>query len=204
MNIKYINSKWLYAIIISISLLSCAKKTNSKEPSDSLSFIIDSVAINQEDIFPPIPEDSIIESDYEEYFKLDNYLTTRQVPEKQMQLINSSCVILVFPTSEQSQQSMNSMSEDDYNAVLDDNMYYQSNATAMVESLHVKIVTANKRFLKMVGPQIWVLDIRKKNLPTWNMIFFSVNKNPEIVSVVDLTENKIVEYFDLGSESEEE
>jgi len=63
--------------------------------------------------------------------------------------------------------------------------------------LHVKIIVAKKDYIQINGNKKWVLDIRKKSLPLWNLIFFVKEKDPIVVSAIDLDISKIEEYFDI-------
>lgn len=89
--------------------------------------------------------------------------------------------------------------EDDFYAAADDNIWYQGIALEMIGSAGIKSITTKGRFLKLIGEnKTWNLDIRKKNLPAWNLIFFNRNKEPEIISTIDLTTKQIVDYFDVA------
>ena len=56
---------------------------------------------------------------------------------------------------------------------------------------------ATKQFVKLVGEQIsWTLDIRKKDMPAWNLILFKKTKTPLIVPTIGLTTEKVRDYFE--------
>jgi hypothetical protein len=42
--------------------------------------------------------------------------------------------------------------------------------------------------------------MRKEGAPAWNLIFFKTKKDPEIISITDLSKEKIMTYFDKKAE----
>jgi hypothetical protein len=86
--------------------------------------------------------------------------------------------------------------EEDFYTIADDNGWYQGMAIGMIDSVGIRKTTANGQFLRLKGQQkTWELDIRKKNLPAWNLVFFKTTKAPVIVSTVDLTVDQVKDYF---------
>lgn len=143
------------------------------------------------------PESGFDENNYESFLDLNNYLVESPDTPGNVQVIDSSAVIVVNPTEEQIKEMEEKYGEDFY-TIADDNSYYQSDATLKLDSLHVKTIYADKRFLKLQGSkQNWIVDLRKEGAPEWNMIFFHADKEPEIVSAIDVTQEKIREYFGI-------
>jgi len=137
------------------------------------------------------------ENNYESFLDLDNYKTGSAPAAAELQLIDSSAVIVINPTDEQIKE-MEEKYDEDFYSIADDNSFYQAEAMSRLDSLGVKTVPAEKRYLKLQGKNNhWILDIRKEGAPEWNMILFSVGKTPEIVSSIDVTNEKIKEFFQL-------
>lgn len=133
------------------------------------------------------------ESNYESYLNLENYLAENTSGE--LQMIDSTCAILVDPTEEQIKK-METEYGDDFPTIMDDNVFFMSEAYQRLDSSKIKVVSADQRFLKLMGvSESWVLDVRKEGAPEWNMIFFHKNKKPEVLSSLDVTYEKITDYF---------
>lgn len=134
--------------------------------------------------------------DYDSYFKLESYLTKDKVDNKKFETIDFDCAILIYPTVEQIDEMKKEYGEEDFYIAADDNNWYQGQAIGIIDSVGVKMTTVNGQFLRLKGIQTtWDLDIRKKNLPTWNIIFFKTDKEPKIISTVDLTADEVQDYF---------
>ena len=133
--------------------------------------------------------------DYDSFFKLESYLTKNKIENGKYEIVDFDCEILIYPTIEQIYEMKKEEGEDFYIGA-DDSNWYQGQAIGMIDSIAIKKITATGQFLRLKGKQeTWDLDIRKKNLPTWNLIFFKTNKEPKIVSTVDLTVDEVKEYF---------
>ena len=139
---------------------------------------------------------------YESYLRLENYLTETKIPGEDIQVISFSCAILVNPTAERLSEMTEDYGEDDLATLIDDQGYFQSNARHILDSASVRIVEAEKRFIKCSGEnsKTWLLDVRKEGAPPWNIILFNSRKEPEPVPATDLTRNKVAQFFDLTSQ----
>lgn len=179
--------------ILSIALWSCSKTGGDKSVIDRS----DSATTTTVDRKPEI---SIVDSasfDYGSYFRLDSYLAQNEIENKQFEIIDSDCAILIYPTSEQIDEMKKEEGEEDFYIAADDSNWYQAQAIDMLDSVGIRKTTAEGRFLSLKGKETtWNLDIRKKHLPAWNLIFFKTDKEPKIVSTVDLTVEEVKEYFD--------
>lgn len=172
--------------IISVGLWSCTKTADTSsnlQHADSLKTEVDST--------------TTYEFDYNAQFKLDNYLTTDSFDEKTNDIIDFDCAILIYPTSEQIDEMKNEGEEDFYIGA-DDSNWYQAMAIEKIDSVGIKTITASGRYLRLRGQnRTWDLDIRKKNLPAWNLIFFKPTKEPKIILTVDLTVDETKNYFEI-------
>jgi hypothetical protein len=146
-----------------------------------------------------INENGFDSNTFESFLRLENYLCTAKIPSPELQVIDSTCAILVNPTDEQFIEMKENYGEDGLATLTDDNGYFQSNARHILDSASIKITEAEKRFIRLAGEnnRTWLLDIRKEGAPAWNLIIFNTRKEPEIIPAIDLTHNKIVQYFDV-------
>lgn len=173
----------LSILFLSILLCTCGKiKENTATAADSLK--TDSIKTET--------------FDYNSQFKLENYLINeRSLDTSKIQTITADCAILIYPTDEQIEEMKKTEGEEDFYVGADDSNFYQAQASQTIDSVGVTIKTATKQFLKFNGNQkTWLLNIRKKNLPAWNLIFFNRNKSPEVVPTIMLTKEKVKSYFE--------
>jgi hypothetical protein len=134
---------------------------------------------------------------YENLFELENYLINENIDSARLQEINESVVLLIYPTDEQIEGMKKAEGEDNFYTIADDAMYYHGSAIGLIDSLGVKIVTAERPFIKFRGDnQSWILHIRDEKDPPWNMIFFNASRKPEVVSTPDVNVDLIKSYFD--------
>lgn len=140
-------------------------------------------------------------TDSSTYYELQNYFKDQAIAIEpaEIQMVDSTCAILIYPTEEQLAQ-LRAENGDAFQTIASDNIYYHGMAIQMLDSINVETVTANARYINFEGgspSQSWTLDIRKEGAPPWNLIFFHKTKEPEIVPFVDLSRQKIIEYFQI-------
>ena len=143
---------------------------------------------------PVVPPDSV--SQDADHLVLESYLSKRKIDPRLVQKIDSACAVLIYPDEEQI-KALRQEGDEVYDATVDDGMYYQGMAIEVFNALNVRTVTAAKRFLRF---QRWLLDIRKKNLPYWNLILFTPTKKPRVVSAPTLERDSVAAYFDIKVE----
>jgi hypothetical protein len=178
--------KYLYILLISV-IISCTSRTS--EPANQ-ALAADSVAEEKSAI-----ANGFDQNNYATFLDLNNYLTDSAPQPETLIIIDSTCTIIIDPTADQITK-MEAELGDDMATVADDNSYYQYEATKKLDSLNVKMVFAEKRFIKLQGvSQTWTLDIRKEGAPAWNIILFHTGKKPEVISPIDVSNEKINEYF---------
>lgn len=172
-----------HILFLSFLLCACGKtKENTATTTDSLK--TDSVKTEA--------------FDYDSQFKLENYLVSESsIDTSKVQTIATDCAILIYPTDEQIAEMKKSEGEENFATIVDDSNWYQALAIDAIDSVGITKEGAERQFLKLVGDKnSWTLDIRKKNLPSWNLIFFKRSKAPEVVPTVMLTKEKVKSYFE--------
>lgn len=136
--------------------------------------------------------------EYKAMYSIENYII-KQEEESKTETIDFDCAVLIYPTDEQIEEMKKTIGEEDFYTVADDNNWYQAVVIDLVDSLHIRKITANERYLKFKGLDgSWTLDIRKDNLPSWNLIFFKRTKEPEIVSAAGMSIEQVKAYFEIG------
>ena len=176
--------KFLISVITIFTLLSCSKtdKSSTATSADSLQTEI---------------KDSV-EVDSDSYLKLESYTAPDQTDTALYYIIDHDCAVIISPTDKQIDDMIKLNGEDDFATIADDFSYYQSVALQKLDSAGVKTESSEKQYLKFVGDKgAWTLDIRKQDMPAWNIIFFKKNKDPEIISAIDLTNEHVRDYFEV-------
>lgn len=125
---------------------------------------------------------------------IDDYLV-ESISDTAIQKISGSLVLIIHPGQEQIDAMLKEYGEEDLSTILDDASFYQSSAINLIDSLGIKTVTAEKRFIYYQNViREWNLDLHKNNSP-WVVIFFDLDQRPEVVSTIEVTEEKIKAYF---------
>ncbi len=174
-------------LLISVFVVACnsSQKKNRDRQNDSTSF-------SQKD-------STKAPSNYQK-LTFDDYIETKTVSAGEVQEISESCALIISPTDDQIEQMKKEYGEDDFYTVADDATFYQGTARKIIDSLGVKTIDANKSLVKFNGSQqkSWTLTIRRKYAPEWNIILFHKEKQPEIVTPIDATGEKVKKYFGLN------
>lgn len=125
---------------------------------------------------------------------IDDYLV-ESINDTAIQKISGRLVLIIHPGQEQIDAMLKEYGEEDLSTILDDASFYQSSAINLIDSLGIKTVTAEKRFIYYQNViREWNLDLYKNNSP-WVVIFFDLDQRPEVVSTIEVTEEKIKAYF---------
>ncbi|MFZ6013053.1 MAG: hypothetical protein ACOYXT_22110 [Bacteroidota bacterium] len=178
------------ACVLTIFIIACQNRKEAVEGT------ADSALVQQDTL---ISKPSRFDDSFESKLVLDHYvIDNRDISPDDVQEIDSAAAIIIYPTDEQLRRMENEYGGD-FSTIADDNSFYYSNAIGLLDSLKIKTLNAETPYLKLVGDddQIWFLDIRQEGAPEWNLIFFHPQKKPEIVSVVDLTREKVAKYFEV-------
>jgi hypothetical protein len=135
--------------------------------------------------------------DLESQYKLENYLTGDQTDTSKIQVINYDCGVFIYPTHQQIEEMKKEQGEDNFYVLADDSNFYQAQAIQILDSIGIKTVGTERQFLKFVGTESsWTLDIRKKNVPAWNLILFKKDKAPQPSPTIKLTLESARNYFE--------
>jgi hypothetical protein len=136
-------------------------------------------------------------NNYERFYDINAYAVTYEVTPEEIQIVDSTSAIVIYPTDEQIDLMLQENGEDFY-TIADDNSFYQTEAIVELDSFAVKTILAKKRYLKLVGEsQSWLLDIRLNGAPEWNIIFFDRKKTPKVVSAIDVDSDEILSFYGL-------
>jgi hypothetical protein len=96
-------------------------------------------------------------------------------------LINTSCAITILPDTNWINKQQQSMSEDTWNTIVDDNQFYESLAIEKLKAKGIKVtyIDYDKRYIKFKksNNQYFVID-RNKTPEFWGFILFNGIDNP--------------------------
>jgi hypothetical protein len=167
-------------IFLGLLITSCSRSIDNRTTADTLTFNhADSNKIADQDIF-----------------KLESYLTKEEGDTATMQTINFDGAILIYPSDSEMDDMQQKYGEDDFLIIADDSQFYQSEAINNLDSLQIKNISTPKQKLKFIGKnQTWVLDVKKKGLPEWNLILFNTRTTPQVIAPIDATIEKLQGYF---------
>jgi hypothetical protein len=138
------------------------------------------------------------ENNYESFLNLENYKSAETPDPSEIRRVDSSAVIIIHPSVQQIKEMEEKYGEDFY-TIADDASFYQAEAMMRIDSLGVKkiVIDDAHNYVHLKGSaKTWLLSIRKEGAPEWNMIFFHITKDPEIISAIDVTTDKIKEFFE--------
>jgi hypothetical protein len=165
-----------------LALIACSSKKTESPPTDSTTSRGDT--------------SGIVETNYEKFFDIKTYVVTGNIPAEEIQTIDSTSAIIINPTEEQIAALIKENGEEDFYTIADDASFYQANAISELDSFAVTTIVADKRYIKLVGDdQSWLVDIRLKGAPEWNIIFFDRRKEPKVISAIDVTPEELFSYF---------
>ncbi len=136
------------------------------------------------------------EKAYEESFVLKNYIVGN-VPANDVQKLDSDAVVFIYPDSVQVEQMKKEDGEDDFYTGADDAQYYQGQALEMCDSVKMKHITPEKRYIQFVSKVKTIyFDTRAKAARGWMTVFFRTDSLPRIVSVFDaISDSTLKAYF---------
>lgn len=180
-------------LILSIGFLNCSKTDNDESSNNIELDKFKSMTLDKDSL-----KMNFDTTDFENnsYLNIENYIIKEKIDSSKFDVIDFDCAIIVYPTIEQIDEMKKEYGEEDFYIVADDNNWYQSQAISIIDSIGVKVITINKRFVRLKGVQTtWDLDVRKKNLPAWNLIFFKTDKKPKIAAPINLTVDEVRDYY---------
>jgi hypothetical protein len=178
--------KKVFLVFYCLLLVACRQEKQVDNAADSLSSTkMDSALLTQVD-----------EGEYERFQDFRNYVVKGEVPVEEIQVIDSVAALIVNPTDEQIDQMLKENGEEDFSTIADDASFYQSEGIIALDSFGINTVDATKRYIKFVGrTESWVLDIRQKGAPAWNIIFFDPKTTPQVNSWVDINFDELIAYY---------
>lgn len=184
----------LFIITIFATLWSCGKPIDDKSAVEPASNMLVTSSTS-----PTIDSLALGDVDYDSFFKIENYMASGVENDSIFELVNMDCAILIYPTVEQIEEMKKTDGEENFYIAADDANWYQAQVIDTLDHVGIKTIVASEQFLRLKGQErTWDLDIRKKNMPAWNVIFFKITKEPQIISTTDLTVDEVKAYFDIG------
>ena len=129
-------------------------------------------------------------------YGLENYLLRDAEPNSET--IDFDCAVIVFPTDKQLQDHKN-IQKEDFDESIQSNKGYYDMIRELIEGAGVKTTSTRGEYLRMIGTTMtWNLILRKDYLPPWNLIFFTRDHGPKIVSPAEFGTELITTYFSVG------
>jgi len=177
--------------IFVLGLWSCSRPSDKNVSNDDRDTLQNLVQVNTD----------TVRVNVNDLFKLDSYLDNKIVDTVSLLSIDFDCAFIIYPTDEQMEEMKREYGEEDFFTIVDDGSYYHGTAISLLDSLQITTVSATKPFVKFIGTdKTWTLNLTRKGLPAWNLIFFKRNREPEIIGTADLTADEINNYFKVDGE----
>lgn len=123
------------------------------------------------------------DSTYKSYYSLSDIRTNTSINTNLCYIVDTLCAVAILPDTLWINEQQRSMSEDDWNTIVDDHQYYQSLAEDTLETNGIKVFYRlnDRRFIKFVknNGQVFTIDKQKKK-DMWGLILFNGIDDPVI------------------------
>jgi hypothetical protein len=123
------------------------------------------------------------DSPYKSYYSLGDMKADKNIDTSLSYRIDTLCAIAILPDTSWINEQQRSMSEDDWNTIVDDQLYYQSLAEDTLEAKGIKIFYRlnDRRYLRFVknNNREFTIDKQKKR-DMWGLILFNGVDDPVI------------------------
>ena len=181
-----------YLYIIQIILLGCDNMTTGNKLSDNKNQDTLSSTVNLKNT----EESTITEVDeYSKSINIETYFTTPVSDTMIYFEIDFPCAIFTSPSSNEIEE-MKQGKEDDFYIAADDIMWYNAQAGKLIDSLKIKSIYTEKKYLKLNKQRNKFIFLNTKtNKPSWNLFLFTPTKEPIIVNTASLSFEDIDNYF---------
>lgn len=178
------------AVLFLMSCNEAPKKEETEMAGPHVTVPVDSLV---KSVHSASPKDSG-NADYEDNFKLDNYLVTTN-PDKDITTISKTCVLVIYPTADQSAKMQKQMGEQDFSTAADDYAFYQSQYLDAASKRKIETPDIDTRYIKFVSnAKTVVLDRCAKVSGGWMVILFRPDSLPRISGGVE-ADTAFVHYF---------
>jgi len=129
-------------------------------------------------------------------YGLENYLLDDHHPNAET--VDLDCAIIVFPTDKQLQYRKE-IQKEDFDESVQSNTEYYDMIREKLETVGIKSISTRAEYLRLIGStKTWNLTLRKDYLPPWNLVFFTRDQGPKIVSPAEFGTEMITKYFYAG------
>ncbi len=131
-------------------------------------------------------------------FDLQSYIVQHDVDIREVQIVDSTCMVELPPTFEEQSAAQADGTAEDFATGADDYDYYFAPVRSRVASLNLPIIQAKKRYLRFwMGENVTMLiDTKSYGTQSWNPILFKRGNVPAMLDLLgDHSTNVINEYF---------
>ena len=129
--------------------------------------------------------------DYDSIYNIKQYLEYGEPDSAEVQVIDFDCAVFISPSREQ----IDEMGPSDYNMGRADYAPREKEQRKLCASNGIKIIKATRKYLEFRNSdRYYLMDIRKKGMPAWNVVLYKSGKSP-FVPTGWLTAEMLNEYF---------
>ncbi|MBS1507807.1 MAG: hypothetical protein JSS79_14285 [Bacteroidetes bacterium] len=132
-------------------------------------------------------------------YGLESYLLDDFKPNSE--IVDFDCAIIVFPTDKQLQHHKE-IQQEYFDESVQCNRDYYDMIREKIETVGVKTISTRGEYLRLIGEKkTWNLTLRKDYLPPWNLVFFTRNQRPKIISPAEFGTELVASYFNAGQQA---
>jgi hypothetical protein len=160
--------------------------------------------VKNENITEEILDEDLTEriSSEEEFalgFDINTYLVDFMPDSTESLILKQNCAVFIGPSEEQLDELRKQFGQQEFSAIVEDNVIFEITAREMISSLNVCNISTQKRYIIFVRPDETkiVLDTKATYSLKWNLILFHYDKDPEVVDMLEVDMIHIANYFNV-------
>ena len=134
--------------------------------------------------------------DYDKAFRIESYIVAQPDKPSEITVIRQNSAVYTYP-DDQTIEAMKKKYKDDFYTIADDVNWYRFESSQLLDSLKISQLTVTTRYLEFsqLGKRIFI-DTQAFG-SDWRLFFLHTQKDPKIVSMVGLSVDSVLAYFDV-------
>lgn len=109
-------------------------------------------------------------------------------------LVSENSVIFLIPDGKEFKKMQNEIPEDEYNEIIADMMWYPGVAGEILDSLKIKNVQCDKKYILLQGINNSITVIERQKIKG-NMIVFNIEKEPWISYAISFDKDSTINFL---------
>ncbi len=177
-----------YFLFISLLLFSCNSKSNQETQ-------IETEEKTNEELSTGISA----EEEFALGFDISTYLVEVNPDSTETFYLRQNCAIFIGPSEDQLNELRRQFGYHEFADIVDDNVLYEIVAKETLNTYNICNLSTNKRYIVFTKPDgsHIVIDTKAPYSLKWNLMFFHLEKDPEVIDILEIETQKILSYFDI-------